>query len=813
MLRKIVILFSLIIFSANVFGNRYTISGIVKDANSGESLPSANIYETTMAVGINSNSFGYFSMTLPSGEIELMISFLGYETQLVSLVLLKDTVINVLMTPQVEQLDEVAVYGNRNNKVKSTQMSMIDLPMEKFQRVPVIMGEPDVLKVLQLLPGVQSGTEASSGIHVRGGSADQNLFLLDGVPVYNASHLFGFFSVFHPSSIKSVKLYKAGFPARYAGRLSSVVDISMKEGNMIKTAGEASVGLIASSFCVEGPIKTDKTSFLIAGRRTYLDVLTAPFIAMSNKGKDSKFSGGYYFYDFNAKLNHIFSNRSRLYLSGYFGDDGFRVKDDWDPSTNYRSLQKDRFGWGNKISALRWNYVINNKLFSNTTLTYSNYHFYSKNKETNSFFAYDYVARKDMWQTHTTSFNYFSDITDLSAKVDFDYFLSPGHTLKFGANYTRHRFKPGVNLFSSEATNQVSINNRIGNKSLYSNEYNFYLEDDFELLNFIGINAGLNLALYNVDTKTYFSPQPRVSCKFQITDDMSVKGSYARMAQFVHLLTSANISLPTDIWVPVTERFAPPTSDQYAVGWAYNLNRILVLTIEGYYKEMHNLLEYKDGASFASVGQGWEDLVEQGTGTSIGGEVLLEKNVGKTTGWVSYTLSKTDRQFENLNFGKSFPYKFDRRHDFSLVMTHERSKRFDWGATLVYSTGNAITLGVAEYDAIQIPYKSDYEYDSQYSKIIDYNGRNSYRAPGYMRADVGANFRKQKKYGVRTWNISVYNITNRKNPLFLRWIDKDVVHSTTDNNGMLVTVREPKRVLTKYSFFPIIPSVSYSYKF
>lgn len=813
MLKKFLFFFSLIILSANVFGTKYTISGIVKNANSGESLPATNVYETNRQIGVNSNNFGFYSITVSGGEVEMVVSYIGYTTQTLSFLLSKDTVINVHLSPQSEQLGEVSVFGSRQNKVTSTQMSMIDLPIEKLQRVPVIMGEPDILKVLQLLPGVQSGTEASSGIHVRGGSADQNLFLLDGVPIYNASHLFGFFSVFHPSSIKSVKLYKAGFPARYAGRLSSVADINMKEGNMKITEGETSVGLIASSFSLEGPIKTDKTSFLVAGRRTYLDVLTAPFIAMSNKGKDSKFSGGYYFYDFNAKINHIFSNRSRLYLSGYFGDDGFRAKDDWNPSANYRSLQKDRFGWGNKIAALRWNYLINNKLFSNATLTYSTYNFYSKNKETNSSFAYDYVARKDMWQTHTTSFNYFSKITDLSAKADFDYFFSRGHSLKFGANYTRHRFKPGVNLFSSEATNQVSINNRIGNRYLYSNELNFYLEDNFELLNFIGVNAGANVALYNVDTKTYFSLQPRVSCKFQIAADMSVKGSYARMAQFVHLLTSANISLPTDIWVPVTERFAPPTSDQYALGWAYNLNRSLVLTIEGYYKEMHNLLEYKDGASFASVGQGWEDLVEQGTGTSVGGEIMLEKKLGKTTGWIGYTLSKIDRQFENLNLGKPFPYKFDRRHDLSLVITHEHNKRFDWGATLVYSSGNAVTLGVAEYDAMPIPFISDFDYDYQYSKIVDYNGRNSYRAPDYLRLDVGANFRKHKKHGVRTWNVSVYNATNRKNPLFLRWDDKNMGYNTVDDNGVVVTVRELKRVLTKYSLFPIIPSVSYSYKF
>jgi outer membrane receptor for ferrienterochelin and colicin len=584
MLKRYFFLFSLIMLSISLFGNRYTISGLIKDANNGESLPSSNIFETHRQLGVNSNTFGYYSITISGGDASIEVSYLGYVTQTFSFVLSNDTVINVLLSPHSEQLDEVAVIGNRQNKVLSTQMSMIDMPMEKFQRVPVIMGEADVLKVLQLLPGVQSGTEASSGIHVRGGSADQNLFLLDGVPVYNASHLFGFFSVFHPNGIKSVKLYKGGFPARYAGRLSSVVDISMKEGNMQKMEGEVSVGLIASSFSIEGPITKDKTSFIVAGRRTYLDVLTAPFIAIENKGKEEKTSFGYYFFDLNAKVNHIFSNKSRLYVSGYLGDDGLRSADEWSLRSDYNTVEKDRFGWGNQIAAVRWNYLLTNKLFSNTTLTFSNYKFYSESKEELTSSEYYYVVGKGDSQViinSINSFKYFSSITDFSAKVDFDYFLSPYHTLKFGTNYTRHRFKPGVNLFSSGATNQPAIATSYGNKAMYSNEFNFFLEDEFELFSFVGINAGVNLAMYNVGTKTYYSPQPRLSSKFQVTGDMSVKASYARMAQFVHLLTSANIGLPTDIWVPVTARFAPPTSDQYALGWAYNLNSSLVLTIEG----------------------------------------------------------------------------------------------------------------------------------------------------------------------------------------------------------------------------------------
>ncbi len=813
MMNKLFFLCCLTLISIPNFAKNYTISGIVKDANSGESLPSSNIFEKNRIIGINSNTFGYYSISIAEGKVDIAVSYIGYETQTLSFILSKDTIVNVLMVPQSEQLDEVAIVGNRYNKVTSTQMSMIDMPMQKLQRIPVLMGEPDVLKVLQLLPGVQSGSEGSSGIYVRGGGPDQNLFLLDGVPVYNASHLFGFFSVFHPNGIKSVKLYKGGFPARYAGRLSSVVDIGMKEGNMQKYEGEVSVGLIASSFSLEGPIKKDKTSFIVAGRRTYVDILSAPFIAMANKDQEYKTMGGYYFYDLNAKINHKFSDKSRLYASGYFGDDAFYVKDEseynYEPQSSSNSVSKSKLGWGNKIAALRWNYLINNKLFSNTTLTFSNYNFYSE------FFDKEESKSVDTGNnTYENRFKYLSGIKDYTAKVDFDYFLNANHTLKFGTNFTKHQFKPGAFLFSSQGSNQTKIDETFGNKSLFSNEINLFAEDDFELFPRLNMNVGLNLAIYNVGSKTYTSLQPRISSKYQINSNMSIKASYARMAQFVHLLTSASISLPTDIWVPVTSRFAPPLSDQYAIGWAYNLTQSFVLSIEGYYKDMRNLLEYKDGASFANVGSGWEDLVEQGTGRSFGGEFMLEKNVGKTTGWIGYTLSKSDRQFEELNGGKVFPYKYDRRHDLSLVMTHEFSKRIDVGATAVYGTGNAVTLGINEYDAMQIPFSpNDYYYDYQPNKITDYNGRNSYRAPSYVRFDIGVNFRKQKKHGIRTWNISIYNASNRKNPFFLGWDEKYTNTVTNDTSGNPIYMEQTKRVLKKYSIFPIMPSISYSYKF
>jgi outer membrane receptor for ferrienterochelin and colicin len=468
-------------------------------------------------------------------------------------------------------------------------------------------------------------------MYVRGGGTDQNLFLLDGVPVYNASHLFGFMSVFNPDAVKSVQLYKGGFPARYGERLSSVVDIRMKEGNEKEFHGNFAIGVISSKLSLEGPIIKDRTSFIISARRTYYDILAQPFIMALNDDRNSKTTGGYYFYDLNGKINHKFSEKSRLYLSSYLGRDRAFTRNRSRP--DYYDENQDRYefrdsyglGWGNIITSLRWNYLLTNKLFSNTTLTYSKYDFDVTIESS--------VENLTTKQKESDYFRYFSGIEDLGAKIDFDYYPSASHTVKFGAGYTWHHFKPGVTSFRYDPMyNNDGIDTVIGDMKVRANEFIMYAEDNFDITSRIKMNAGIRLSLFNVQDTSYLVFQPRVSLRYLATDDLSFKISYSKMSQFVHLLTTSAISLPTDLWLPVTRKFNPPISHQVAIGSSFRLPGQLEMTVEAFYKTMDNLIEYKEGASFGGTGAGWESKVEKGRGWAYGTELMLEKSYGKLTG-------------------------------------------------------------------------------------------------------------------------------------------------------------------------------------
>lgn len=781
-----------------IFAQKVTINGYVSDKESGERLINANIYDKDSYTGTTANNYGYYSISLPEGRVTLITSFIGYTPQELTLDLNRNTTINIELEVQSGKLDEVTVLGNKINKVDDTQMSMISLPVQKLQKIPMILGEADVLKVIQLLPGVQSGTEGTSGIYVRGGGPDQNLFLLDGVPVYNASHLFGFFSVFNPDAIKTVKLYKGGFPARFGGRLSSVVDVGMKDGNMKEFKGNFSIGLISSKLELEGPIKKDKTSFMISARRSYADLIAKPILAIQNKSASNHINGSAYFHDFNLKVNHIFSNRSRLYLSGYHGRDygggsetsnNSRIIDPpTEESENYLGI-----GWGNTLSSLRWNYLLTPKLFSNTSLNYNKFFF---NVES------DKIGRDLVNGLQDESYyRYKSSIQDITAKVDFDYFPSPNHAIKFGASLCHHHYTPGVTntLESYSIDESINKDSIFGNRELYAKELATYIEDEITISPKLKTNIGLHLSVFNVDGVSYFRPQPRVSVRYKVSENWSLKASYSRMAQHVHLLTTSNIDLPTDLWVPVTKDLEPPISDQLALGTAIVIKPGINLTVEGFYKKIQNIIAYKEGASFLDGGVDWENKVEKGKGHSYGIEFLLEKTIGKTTGWIGYTLSKTEHQFENINFGRPFPAKYDRRHDISVVLTHKFSDRFDIGGTWVYSTGNAVSLSLSKYPINDIPYSNGWNRSIQY-----YSGRNNYRMPAYHRMDIGMNFHKQKKHGIRTWSVSVYNAYNQKNPFMLMWLrNGDTVGYDTRDNMQLM----------KLSIFPVIPTVSYSFKF
>ena len=801
-MRKIASFLFFFALSFNLFAQKATISGYLYDKSTGERLISANVYDPETYKGTTTNNFGFYSLTLPKGEKKLSFSFIGFKAFTIQMNLNSDTTLNVGLDLK-EAIEEITVYGDRAKKIENTEMSVVELPVKQVQKIPLMLGEPDLLKVLQLLPGVQSGTEGTSGIYVRGGGPDQNLFLLDGVPIYNVNHLFGFFSVFNPSAIKTVKLYKGGFPARFGGRLSSVIDINMKEGNMKKIEGEASIGLISSRFSIEGPIVKDKTSFIISGRRTYADILLQPFIKAMNNGSNEKINGGYYFYDLNAKINHIFSERSRLYLSGYFGEDKFYLKSnsvDNNNSTSYTYNQESNIKWGNGTGTLRWNYVISNRLFSNFIATYSKYNF---------LVSFDDMEKNSLTKKEQRDyFKYFSGINDVSAKAEFDYFPNPQHSVKFGASYIYHTFNPGINRFQmiNEEDNVQNLDTIIGNDKIYANEMDCFAEDNFDLGPLVKVNLGLRFSGFEVQNIFYPSLEPRASIRFRVSDNFSVKGSYSLMSQNIHLLSSSTISLPTDLWLPTTQKVKPQKSEQFAVGSFFNLPYNLELSVEGYYKTMTNLIEYKDGASYTLSAKGWEDQIELGRGWSYGAEFLLEKKVGKTTGWIGYTLSWTQRQFDNLNFGNPFFARYDRRHDISITIIHEFSKKIDAGVTWVYGTGNAVTLGKQKYKQDESLTDGWYVDNS----LTYYESRNNYRVPAYHRLDVGVNFHKRLKIGERTISISAYNAYNRLNPFYIYWGYKDSETGKPANGDYSKNV-EP--ALIQLSIFPLIPSISYTLKF
>lgn len=791
-LKQITFLFIFWFCLSAAFGQKFTLSGYVSDSETGEKLIGASIYSPQKLVGTTSNEYGFYSLTLPADTYQIVISYVGFQSQKIKVDLKENITQNHNLSSSI-QLSTFEVKASRMEQIQErSQMSAIEIPMKQVEVIPMLLGERDVLKVIQLLPGVQSGGEGTSGLYVRGGGPDQNLILLDGVPVYNASHLFGFFSVFNNDAINNVELIKGGFPARYGGRLSSVIDIRMKEGSQKKWQGTGSIGIISSKLTVEGPLIKDKTSLIVSGRRTYIDVLARPIIRRQAQQSGSDAVAGYYFYDLNAKINHKFSDKSRLYLSGYFGDDQAYFRDEYSNTfnnTTFNSSSEAGLGWGNATTAIRWNQIISKKVFSNTTFTYSRYRF-RIGEETA-----DETIEPDTTYGETFKYEYTSGIEDFAGKIDFDILPNPNHYIKAGLGNIYHTFSPGINAFQSDIGNPANnIDTSFGSNKIFAHEPFVYAEDDIKIGARLKLNVGMHFSGFISSNSEYFSFQPRVSGRFLINENLSVKASYAEMAQFIHLLTNGTVGLPTDLWVPSTDKVKPQNSKQVAVGIAQSLNGGFELSVEGYYKTMQNLIEYKEGASFFSVNRNWDEQIEFGQGNSYGGEVFLQKKEGKTTGWVGYTLSWTNRQFENLNFGNPFPYRYDRRHDISFVLVHQLNDHIDIGVTWVYGTGNAITLATTRYAPYQP--QNTLEFGSFFNDIQHFENRNDFRMPSYHRLDVGANFKKQKKWGERTWSVGAYNLYSRRNPFYLYF----------DNLGNETVVKQ-------VSLFPIIPSISYSFKF
>jgi len=750
-----------------------TVSGYVEDAGSKERLIGVNVFIPGTTYGTTTNTFGFFSLSVPSDKYLLQVSYIGYLSLRDSIDLTeKNLKRNYQLSINSEELEEVTVTADEL-PAEQAQMSTINLPVQDIKNIPAFMGEVDIIKTLQLLPGVQSGNEGTTGFYVRGGSPDQNLILLDGVPVYNASHLFGFFSVFNADAIKNVQLTKGGFPARFGGRLSSVLEIDMKEGNMKEFHGEGSVGLIASKLTLEGPIVKDKTSFIVSGRRTYYDLIVRPFLP-------EDVDAGYYFGDFNAKINHIFSRKDRLYLSYYGGKDKFFNREDYLGEGYFES----RLQWGNNTGSLRWNHLYNDKLFSNLTATFTEYEFR--------------VGSEEEFDGDKYGQDYYSRIRDYGARMDYEYIHNTRHSLRFGGSYTYHIFRPGVFQFEGEEDGEDLDSTLNLSDPIYSHDMYAYVEDDWNISQRWRASYGLHYSAYYVGTQFYNSLQPRISARYLIDDAWSVKGSFATMTQYIHLLSNTGIGLPTDLWVSSTDQVAPSNSQQIALGTTRNFKgSTWEVSGEVYYKWMDNLIEYKEGASFFNSSD-WQNAIEQeGKGKAYGLELLVRKNKGKTTGWIGYTLAWTKRQFENLNEGREFPYRYDRRHDISIVLNHKVTKNIDIGATWVYGTGIAFTAPLSQYSSGFG--NNDFNPFTDGGNVITrYSDRNAFRFPSYHRMDVGINFHKKTRWGERTINLSAYNAYNRQNPFFI-YIYEDFF--TRD--------KEVRQV----SLFPIIPSISYIFKF
>jgi len=791
----------------------YTISGYVYEKGSHELLPGVNIYMPHIKTGTVTNSYGFYSITIPKDSVTLIFSYVGFNKQAKQVYLDR----NIELTIELDvfnDLKEFVVTGDRNTIADKPQMSNIDIPIKQIKDLPALMGEKDVFKVIQLMPGVQKGTEGQSGLYVRGGGPDQNLIILDDAPVYNAQHLFGFFSVFNGDALKSVELTKGGFPARYGGRLSSVIDMQMKDGNKEKTTGEFGIGLIASRGVLEGPIKKGKSSFLVSARRTYFDLLTTPFILAATDGNTR---GGYYFYDFNAKCNFELSKKDRLYVSGYFGKDKIYARSMEEYISNGETEKyedKLDFYWGNVTATTRWTHQISNKLFLNTSAIYSQYKF---GIEVNSKYS-------NSTQNSNFLLNYFSGIYDITLKSTLDYIPNTKHTIKTGALLTRHLFTPSAVAIKDSEFPEGNFDRK---KKMEAIETGLFAEDVWKVNKKLQLNPGLRLTSFSITEggTTYINPEPRFSGNYIIVPGLSAKLSWATMNQYIHLLSNTGVGLPTDLWVPATNKVLPQRSHQIAGGIAKDFyDNGFSISLEGYYKALRNIIAYKDGASFIQVADqidegepgeiDWQDNVTRGNGKSYGMEVFLQKKEGKYSGWIGYTLSWTKVQFNDINFGKEFYPRHDRRHDISVVGIYRIKKNMTLSAIWVYGTGNAISLPQAEFlGGYHVPGGKGVGGVSggfmNALMVTDYGGKNAARMAPYHRGDIGLQMGKDKKRGTRIWEISCYNVYNRANPFFYYVGTKGYrgIFGGGDFDS------DAERQLKQVSLFRIIPTITYSFKF
>ena len=778
---------------STAMGQRYSVSGVLKDSANGETMKNILVSLIPMedqshAITNLSNLSGFYSVTAPKGQYLLQILYMGYKTITDTIDLQSNQTRNYELMPEAVMTDEVVVTGQAaDHNVTSAQVGRMEMKIETIKALPALFGEVDVLKSIQLLPGIQSGGEGNTGFYVRGGGPDQNLVLLDECTIYNAGHLFGFFSVFNADAVKNVEITKSGMPAYYGGRLASVLDVAQKEGNMKKFEVDGGLGLIFSRLTVQGPIKKDQCSFIISGRRTYIDVLVQPFLKKDSPLKGTKF----YFYDLNAKLNVIINDKHRLFLGAYYGNDVYGFKS----TTGQTSAQ---FRWGNAAASLRWNYIITPQLFLNTTFSFTNYDFAT-------------TMGMDIYTMEMTS-----GVRDISLKSELTYTPAFPHEFKFGVHYIFHTFFP----------NKMTVDAGIEDLSLanvdpyYGHELGIYANDEFDLFPWWKINAGLRYSHfefigpftryvfddYGILTdsivykpghiiKQYNGLEPRLSMRFKVAEYTSIKASYTLNYQYLHQVALATISLPTDVWMPSTEIVKPQIGHQVSLGVYQNFYKNMFESyIDFYYKHMNNLVEYKDGINIDDINLNADQMYVFGKGWSYGVELFLKKSTGRFTGFVGYTLSFTQRQFDDLNGGKPFFAKYDRRHDVSINLSYEIIRnKLNVSAVWVFATGNTMTIPIGYYFICG-------------SLVTEYSDRNAFRLNPYHRLDLSLNWTIVKKKRFETGlNFSIYNVYNRKNPFF--------VFFETNTNYVEGESFDMTTKAYQMSLFPILPSVTWNFKF
>ncbi|MBP9076976.1 MAG: TonB-dependent receptor [Haliscomenobacter sp.] len=768
------------LFSNGVLGQTgFRLNGTIRSAEDGETLPGVSISVPSMGLGASSNEYGFYSLLLPSGDsLDVVFSFVGYQTQTRRIRLAVDTRLDIQLVFGVElETIEVTAQGGRE-EVRNPQMSVEVIQAKEVKMIPVLLGESDILKAIQLKPGIPSGAEGVTGLFVRGGGSDQNLFVLDEAVVYNPNHLFGFFSTFNTDAVKDLKLYKGGFPAQYGGRLSSVIDVRLQDGNNQEFSGAGGIGLLASRLTLEGPIKKDRSSFIVSGRRTYVDLITRGVNrAQEASGSDANPIPNYYFYDLNAKVNFQIGEKDRIFVSGYFGRDVFSFDGD---------VFDFNFDWGNATGTLRWNHVFSSRLFSNTTVTFSDYQ-YNIGNEVTGF-----------------SSNLGSNIQDVNGKADFYYALNNEHQFRFGAQLTGHAFTVG-RLRAGSDDGLVSFS---AGKDYRSLEWGAYWWDDWNLSDRFAVQAGFRWSGFQTSGNAYQAVEPRISSRFVLTDNLSLKASYAHMVQYLHLVANAGVALPTDVWYPSTAGVQPQRSDQVAMGLAWFLGNGWSAELETYYKQLDRQLEFVDGAQIF-VNDELEKEFAIGKGRAYGFELGLEKKTGKLTGWVGYTLARVIREdFAPLDPSRSFAQTgqfapiYDRRHDLSVVLFWEINKRWSASATFVYGSGDLRWLPVGRLTFQDVA-------GTELKTVVPvFQDRNNFRLPDYHRLDAGLIWKFFPKWGESDLTLSIVNAYDRRNVFFI-YLDP-----VFENEDQIGGIQIPQGIKAKQvSLFPVLPAITWNFKF